>query len=270
MPTKTEQTDLLQVMFGRNGESPLCVLAAKSPGDCFYMALEAVRLAFQFVTPVVLLSDTYLANTAEPWPVPDLTQLAPIEVPYRKLEHIDPEDFEPYKRDPDTLARMFVPPGLPGMQHRIGGLEKSDISGDVSYTPQNHQRMTDLRAEKIRRIANFIPEIEVDGPESGDLLVLSWGSTYGAVFTAVNDAREAGYELAHAHLQYLNPFPRNLGDVVSRYRKVLIPEANTGQLRMLIRANFLVDAKGYNEVTGQPLSAAQLTNAIKQFADASL
>ena len=266
MPTKTEQTDLLQVMYGRNGESPLCVLAAKSPGDCFYMVLEAVRLAYQFVTPVILLSDTYLANTAEPWPVPDISQLAPIDVPYRKLKDIDPEDFAPYKRDPDTLARMFIPPGLPDLQHRIGGLEKADGSGDVSYTPENHQRMTNLRAQKIQGIANFIPEIEVDGPDSGDLLVLSWGSTYGAVFTAVNDARESGCDVTHAHLQYLNPFPRNLGDVVSRYNKVLIPEANTGQLRMLIRANFLVDAKGYNEVTGQPLSARLLTETIKQLA----
>ncbi len=266
MPTKTEQTDLLQVMFGRNGESPLCVLAAKSPGDCFYMVLEAVRLAYKFVTPVVLLSDTYLANTAEPWPVPDLTQLDQIEVPFRKLKYIDPEEFAPYKRDPDTLARMFIPPGEADLQHRIGGLEKSDISGDVAYSPENHQRMTDLRAAKIAGIANFIPELEVDGPDSGDLLVLSWGSTYGAVFTAVNDARETGCDVAHAHLQYLNPFPRNLGDVISRYNKVLVPEANTGQLRMLVRAKFLVDAQGYNEVTGQPLSARLLAEAIQRIA----
>ncbi len=266
MPTKTEQTDLLQVMFGRNGESPLCVLAAKSPGDCYFMVIEAVRLSQQFVTPVILLTDTYLANTAEPWPVPDIDQLDPIDVPYRRVQAVDPDDFQPYQRDPDTMARMFVPPGVKGLEHRIGGLEKSDITGNVAYTPENHQRMTDLRAEKIRRIANFIPELEVDGPESGDLLVLSWGSTYGAVFTAVNDAREAGHDIAHAHLQYLNPFPRNLGDVVSRYRKVLIPEANTGQLRMLVRANFLVDAQGYNEVTGQPLSTRQLTDRILEFA----
>ena len=266
MPTKTEQTDLLQVMFGRNGESPLCVLAAKTPGDCFYMVLEAVRLAYKFVTPVILLSDTYLANTAEPWPVPDLTQLDQIEVPFRKLKYTDPEEFAPYKRDPDTLARMFIPPGEADLQHRIGGLEKSDISGDVAYSPENHQRMTDLRAAKIAGIANFIPELEVDGPDSGDLLVLSWGSTYGAVFTAVNDAREAGCDVAHAHLQYLNPFPRNLGDVISRYNKVLVPEANTGQLRMLVRAKFLVDAQGYNEVTGQPLSVRLLTEAIQQLA----
>ncbi len=268
MPTKTEQTDLLQVMFGRNGESPLCVLAAKSPGDCFYMLLEAVRLAFQFVTPVVLLSDTYLANTAEPWPVPDINQLPQIDVPYRRLEHLPPDQFQPYQRDPETLARMFVPPGTKGFEHRIGGLEKSDITGNVAYSPENHQRMTDLRGEKIRRIADFIPQLEVDGPDSGRLLVLSWGSTYGAVFTAVNDAREAGYQIAHAHLQYLNPFPPNLGDIVSRYDQVLIPEANTGQLRMLIRANFLVDAQGYNEVTGQPLSARNLTESIIATANA--
>ena len=267
MPTKTEQTDLLQVMFGRNGESPLCVLAAKSPGDCFYMVLEAVRLAHKFATPVVLLSDTYLANTAEPWPVPDVNQLDLIDVPYRKLAQLPADEFQPYKRDPDTLARMFIPPGQAGMQHRIGGLEKSDISGDGAYSPENHQRMTDLRGEKVERIANFIPELEVDGPESGGLLVLSWGSTYGAVFTAVNDAREAGHTVSHAHLQYLNPFPRNLGDILSRYQRVLIPEANTGQLRMLVRAKYLVDAQGYNEVTGQPLSARLLTEKIKDFAD---
>ncbi len=263
MPTKTEQTDLLQVMFGRNGESPLCVLAAKSPGDCFYMVLEAVRIAFKYVTPVVLLSDTYLANTAEPWPVPDVTQLAPIST-----HHLPPppEEFQPYARNPETGARMFVPPGLKGYEHRIGGLEKADITGDVAYSPENHQRMTDLRAEKIRRIANDIPAVEVDGPESGDLLVLSWGSTYGSVFTAVHDARADGIDVAHAHLQYLNPFPLNLGDVLSRYRKVLVPEANTGQLRLLIRAEFLVDAKGYNEVTGQPLSARMLEGAIRRIA----
>lgn len=263
MPTKTEQTDLLQVMFGRNGESPVCILAAKSPGDCFYMVLEAVRIAFKYVTPVVLLSDTYLANTAEPWPVPDVTQIDPIPTHQTPPP---PDEFQPYARDPETFARMFVPPGEKGYEHRIGGLEKSDITGDVAYSPENHQRMTDLRAEKIRRIADHIPEIEVDGPESGDLLVLSWGSTYGSVFTAVHDARADGVDVAHIHLQYLNPFPRNLGEVLSRYRKVLIPEANTGQLRMLIRAQFLVDAKGYNEVTGQPLSARMLEGAIRRIA----
>ncbi len=259
MPTKTEQTDLLQVMFGRNGESPLCVLAAKTPGDCFYMAIEAVRLAFQFVTPVILMSDTYLANTAEPWPVPDVSQLPPIDTGFHRVQR---EDFQPYRRDPETLARHFQPPGVAGMTHRIGGLEKADVTGDVSYTAENHQRMTDLRQAKIDGIADFIPELEVDGPTTGELLVLSWGSTFGAAFTAVNEARKQGAEVAHAHLQYLNPFPRNLGHVLSNYRKVLIPEANTGQLRMLIRAKFLVDAKGHNEVTGLPLSARNVEAAI--------
>ena len=259
MPTKTEQTDLLQVMFGRNGESPLCVLAAKTPGDCFYMAIEAVRIAFQFVTPVILMSDTYLGNTAEPWPVPDVSQLPPIDTGFHRVQR---EDFQPYRRDPETLARHFQPPGVAGMTHRIGGLEKADVTGDVSYTAENHQRMTDLRQAKIDGIANFIPELEVDGPATGELLVLSWGSTFGAAFTAVNEARKQGAEVAHAHLQYLNPFPRNLGHVLSNYRKVLIPESNSGQLRMLIRAKFLVDAKGHNEVTGQPLSARNVEAAI--------
>ena len=259
MPTKTEQTDLLQVMFGRNGESPLCVLAAKTPGDCFYMAIEAVRIAYQFVTPVILMSDTYLANTAEPWPVPDVSQLPPIDTGFDRVQR---EDFQPYRRDPETLARHFQPPGVAGMAHRIGGLEKADVTGDVSYTAENHQRMTDLRQAKIDGIADFIPELEVDGPTTGELLVLSWGSTFGAAFTAVNEARKQGAEVAHAHLQYLNPFPRNLGHVLSNYRKVLIPESNTGQLRMLIRAKFLVDAKGHNEVTGQPLSARNVEAAI--------
>ena len=259
MPTKTEQTDLLQVMFGRNGESPLCVLAAKTPGDCFYMAIEAVRIAYQFVTPVILMSDTYLGNTSEPWPVPDVSQLPPIDTGFQRVQR---EDFQPYRRDPATLARHFQPPGVAGMTHRIGGLEKADVTGDVSYTAENHQRMTDLRQAKIDGIADFIPELEVDGPPTGELLVLSWGSTFGAAFTAVNGARQQGAEVAHAHLQYLNPFPRNLGHVLSNYRKVLIPESNTGHLRMLIRAKFLVDAKGHNEVTGLPLSARNVEAAI--------
>ena len=263
MPTKTEQTDLLQVLYGRNGESPICVLAAKSPGDCFYMALEAVRLAFKFVTPVVLLSDGYLANTAEPWPVPDVEQLERIDPGF---DRVDRADFAPYRRDPETLARQFQPPGEAGMTHRIGGLEKADVTGDVAYEPENHQRMTDLRAEKIERIADFIPELDVDGPESGELLVLSWGSTFGSVFTAVHEAQSDGVDVAHAHLQYLNPFPRNLGEVLSRYRKVLIPESNMGQLRLLIRGRYLVDAQGFNQVTGQPLSARELEAEIRRLA----
>ena len=258
MPTKTEQADLLQAMFGRNSESPICIVAPLSPGDCFYMVIEAVRLAFTFMTPVIFLSDTYLANSAEPWPVPDVNQLTPITV---RL-HEDPETFAPYKRDPDTLARMFAIPGTPHLQHRIGGLEKADVTGEVSYDPDNHQRMVELRAQRIEGIARFIPNVDVEGPEEGDLLVLSWGSTYGAVITGADDARGRGASVATAHLRYLNPFPANLGDVVKRYRTVLIPENNLGQLRMLVRAQYLVDAVGLNQVSGQPFTAAEITEAI--------
>ena len=258
IPTKTEQADLLQAIHGRNGESPVCVLAPASPGDCFYMVIEAVRIAFQFMTPVIFLSDGYLANTSEPWPVPDLSALEPFPVTF----HDDPSTFQPYKRNSDTLARQFAVPGTPGMQHRIGGLEKEDGSGDVAYGPENHHQMVMLRAEKIDRIANFIPEAEVDGPEDADVLVLAWGSTLGAVLTAAHDAREQGARLATLHLRYLNPFPRNLGDILSRYKKVLIPESNRGQMRMLIRATYLVDAVGLNRITGQPFAAAEITAAI--------
>ena len=258
MPTKTEQADLLQAMFGRNGESPICVVAPRSTGDCFYTVLEAVRLAFQFMTPVLFLSDTYLANAAEPWPVPVVDQLEPIEVKLQK----SPDGFAPYKRDPETLARMFATPGTPGLQHRIGGLEKADGTGEVSYDPDNHDRMVQLRAERIDRIAEFIPELEVEGPPEGDLLVLSWGSTYGAILTAAEEVRAQGRQVSMAHLRYLNPFPRNLGDVVGRFRRVLIPEINRGQLRLLVRAKYLVDAVGLNKVSGQPFSSQEITQAI--------
>ncbi len=258
MPTKTEQGDLLQALFGRNSDSPVCVIAPQSSGDCFFMAIEAVRIALTHVTPVLLLSDSYLATTSEPWPVPDLAQLDAIEAPF----HEDPETFQPYARDPETLARMFAPPGTPGMQHRIGGLEKADGSGDVSYDPDNHQHMTELRAEKVARIANDIPELEVEGAAEGELLVLGWGSTHGAILTAANHAREQGAEVTTAHLRYLNPFPRNLGDVVKRFKRVLIPENNLGHLRLLIRAEFLVDAQGLNKVTGQPFTTVEIRDAI--------
>ena len=258
MPTKTEQADLLQAMFGRNGESPICVVAPRSTGDCFYMVLEAVRLAFKFMTPVLFLSDTYLANAAEPWPVPDVDQLEPIEVKLQK----SPDGFAPYKRDPKTLARMFATPGTPGLQHRIGGLEKADGTGEVSYDPDNHDRMVQLREERIEGIAEFIPELEVEGPPEGDLLVLSWGSTYGAILTAAEEVRAQGQQVSMAHLRYLNPFPRNLGDVLGRFRRVLIPEINRGQLRLLVRAKYLVDAVGLNKVSGQPFSSQEITQAI--------
>ncbi len=258
LPTKTEQADLLQAMFGRNGESPVCVIAPRSPGDCFYMVIEAVRLAFASMTPVVFLSDGYLANTAEPWPVPDVAQLPRIEVRF----HEDPRTFAPYARDPETLARQYAVPGTTGLQHRIGGLEKADGSGDVSYDPANHQQMVALRAEKIARIARMIPPLEVEGPPSGDVLVLTWGSTYGPAVTAVEEARAQGADVALAHLRYLNPFPANLGDVLRRFRTVLIPENNAGQLRLLVRAKYLVDARGLNKVSGQPFSAGEIADQI--------
>ena len=245
-------------MFGRNGESPVCVVAPRSPGDCFYMVMEAVRLAFAAMTPVIFLSDGYLANTAEPWPVPDVADLPRIEVRF----HEDPRTFAPYSRDPETLARQYAVPGTTGLQHRIGGLEKADGSGDVSYDPANHQQMVALRAEKIARIARMIPAQEVEGPPSGDVLVLSWGSTYGPAVTAVEEARAQGADVSLAHLRYLNPFPANLGDVLRGFRTVLIPENNAGQLRMLVRAKFLVDARGLNKVSGQPFSAGEITDQI--------
>ena len=265
LPTKTEQSDLLQAMFGRNGESPVCVLAPRSPGDCFYTAIEAVRLAFQFMVPVFFLSDGYLATTAEPWPVPDLAALDPIDVTF----HTDPTTFAPYARDPDTLARHYAVPGTPGLQHRIGGLEKADGSGNVSYDPDNHQRMGQLRAEKVARIANVIPPLDVAGPPQGDVLVLSWGSTYGATLSAAEDASAQGALVSTAHLRYLNPFPRDLGEVLGRFRKVLIPENNAGQLRLLIRSEFLADAQGLNKVSGQPFTSAEITEAIVQLSEAS-
>ncbi|MXY79069.1 MAG: 2-oxoacid:acceptor oxidoreductase subunit alpha [Chloroflexi bacterium] len=258
LPTKTEQADLLQAMFGRNGESPVCVVAPRSPGDCFYMVMEAVRLAFAAMTPVIFLSDGYLANTAEPWPLPDVAELPRIEVRF----HEDPGTFAPYARDPETLARQYAVPGTTGLQHRIGGLEKADGSGDVSYDPANHQQMVALRAEKIARIARMIPAQEVEGPPSGDVLVLSWGSTYGPAVTAVEEARAQGADVSLAHLRYLNPFPANLGDVLRGFRTVLIPENNAGQLRMLVRAKYLVDARGLNKVSGQPFSAGEITDQI--------
>ena len=258
MPTKTEQGDLLQALFGRNGESPICVIAPSSPGDCFVMALEAVRIAFQFMTPVIYLSDTYLANTAEPWNLPDVRTLPRIEVQFAS----DPATFQPFKRDPETLARNFAVPGTPGLEHRIGGLEKADGSGNVSYDPDNHQHMVNTRAEKVRRIARTIPLLEVDGPPEGEILVLAWGSTLGAVTSAAEQARAEGVTISTAHLRYLNPFPSNLGDVLKRFRHVLIPETNSGQLRLLIRAEFLVDAQGLNKVTGKPFTAVEIAEAI--------
>lgn len=262
MPTKPEQGDLLQVLFGRNGDSPVAVLAAKTPCDCFLMAIEAVRFAVKYMTPVVLLSDGYLAEAAEPWKLPDLAQLPKIEVVHPKATK---EPFLPYARDPETLARPWAIPGTPGLEHRIGGLAKADLTGNVSYDPDNHQKMINLRAEKVRRIAREIPDLEVRGPQSGKLLVLGWGSTYGSIFQAVSDLQTEGITVSQAHLSYLNPFPKNLGEVLKRFEKVLLPELNMGQLLMLLRHHFPgVAVSGLNKITGQTFRVNEIVAKIKE------
>jgi 2-oxoglutarate ferredoxin oxidoreductase subunit alpha len=262
MPTKPEQADLLMVLYGRNSESPVPVVAASTPGQCFEAAVEAVRIALKYRTPVYLLSDAYLANGAEPWLLPDVDALPDISTGFAT---VPPEgsEFLPYARDPETLARPWAIPGTPGLEHRIGGLEKADGTGNVSYDPDNHDTMTRLRAQKVAGIAADIPELEVDDPDGAELLVLGWGSTYGPVAAAVRRVRGEGKRVAHAHLHYLNPFPRNTGEVVRRYPKVLIPEMNLGQLRQLVRAEFLVDAHGYNRVRGVPFRSSELAEAIE-------
>jgi 2-oxoglutarate ferredoxin oxidoreductase subunit alpha len=262
MPTKPEQADLLMVMFGRNSESPVPVIAASTPSQCFHAAIEAARIALKYRTPVYLLSDAYLANGSEPWLIPDVAALPDISTAFA-TEPNDGDEFHPYKRDPETLARPWAVPGTPGLEHRIGGLEKADVTGSISYDPDNHDLMVRLRARKIAGIAADIPLLDVDDPD-GDArtLVLGWGSTYGPIGAAVRRVRAAGHKVARAHLHHLNPFPRNTGEVVRRYNKVLIPEMNLGQLALLIRAEFLVDAVGYNEVRGRPFQSSELANAI--------
>jgi 2-oxoglutarate ferredoxin oxidoreductase subunit alpha len=264
IPTKTEQGDLLQVMFGRNSVAPVAVLAPATSSDCFAMAIEAWRIAIKYRTPVIFLSDLYLGVGSEPWLIPDITTLPEIEPNFAT----DPETFKAYERDPVTLARPWAVPGTPGLEHRIGGLEKANITGNVNYEAENHHLMTSLRFEKIERIANDIPEVEVFGDEQGgDLLVLGWGSTYGVIRTAVQRARAQGKSVSQAHLRYLNPFPKNLGDVVKRFNKVLIPENNMGQLSLLVRGNFLVDAVGLNRVTGRPFTIAEVEEKILELVD---
>jgi 2-oxoglutarate/2-oxoacid ferredoxin oxidoreductase subunit alpha len=248
MPTKTEQSDLLQAMFGRNGESPLPIIAPCSPADCFQAAMEAARVAVRSMVPVVVLSDGYLANGAEPWKLPAIAALPEIEVTFRS----DPEGFSPYLRDPETLGRAWALPGTPGLEHRIGGLEKEDVSGNISYDPGNHERMTLLRAEKVARLAEEIPPLTVDGPESGKLLVLGWGSTEGAIIGAVQLARRQGHEVSRTHLRWLNPLPTNLGELLGRFERVLLPEMNMGQLALLLRARYLVDIVSFPKVQGKP------------------
>ena len=260
LPTKTEQTDLLEVLYGRNGESPIPVIAPATPSECFAMVVEAFRIAIRYMTPVFLLSDGYVANNSEPWKIPDPDSIAAIDAePYT-----DPDDYQPYMRDPQTLARPWVVPGTPGMEHRIGGLGKQDVTGNVSYAPEDHERIVRVRADKIRGIADFIPELEVTGPDQGDLLVLGWGGTYGAIRAAVEQVRDEGLDVAYAHLRYLNPFPRNLGNVLGRYKQVLVPELNLGQLAMLVQAHFPVRVVKLNKVQGCPFQIREVADKIRQ------
>ena len=261
MPTKTEQADLFAVLYGRHGESPIPVVASYTPGSCFETAVEAVRIAVKYRTPVALLSDTYLANSSEPWLIPDVDSLPEIEPRFATAPNHD-DGFMPYLRD-ENLARPWALPGTPGLQHQIGGLEKEDVTGHISYDAENHERMTHLRQAKIERIAADIPLLEVDDP-SGEaaLLVLGWGSTFGVVRSAANRAREAGHKVATAHLVHVNPLPRNTGEVLAAYRKVLIPEMNLGQLAMIVRSKFLVDADSFCKVQGQPILTHELEEEI--------
>ena len=270
LPTKTEQADLLQAMFGRNGESPVPIVAPRSPADCFDAALEAARIALTYRTPVFLLSDGYLANGSEPWRIPEVDELPDLRqaAAYARPEDYEGKAFLPYQRDVKTLARPWAVPGTPGLEHRIGGLEKADFTGDISYDPENHDHMVRTRAAKIAGIAETIPPLAVDDPD-GDapVLVLGWGSTYGPAQAACRLVRERGGKVAHAHLRHLNPFPADLGEVLGRYDRVLIPEMNLGQLALLVRARYLVDAVGYNKVRGLPFTSTELAEAIEEIAD---
>jgi 2-oxoglutarate ferredoxin oxidoreductase subunit alpha len=268
LPTKAEQADLLHAMYGRHGEAPVPIVAAKTPSHCFEAAIEAVRIAVKYRTPVILLSDGYLANGAEPWRLPDVDRIEPIDPGFAaEANHVGDDGtpvFWPYVRDPGTLARPWAPPGVPGLEHRIGGLEKADGSGNVSYDPANHERMVRLRAAKVAGIARDVPAVEVDD-DTGDaeLLVLGWGSTYGAIVAGVRRARARGHKVAHAHLVHMHPFPSNLGEVLARYRTVLVPEMNLGQLSRLVRAEYLVDAHSFSKVQGVPFRAGEIESAIE-------
>lgn len=265
MPTKTEQSDLLMAVYGRNGEAPIPVLAARTPGDCFEVAYEAARIAVKYMTPVILLSDGYLGNGAEPWLIPDPDALIPFEIRLadpKTAARGEDGAFLPYVRDEATNARPWAPPGVAGLEHRLGGLEKDARSGDVSYDPANHQFMTDIRAAKVAGIANELPPLAVEGDEEGDVLVLGWGSTYGAIKAAVERTRAQGLRVGHAHLRWLNPFPNDLGEVLSRYSEVLIPELNHGQLVRLIRERFLLPAKSLAKIQGLPFKTSEIEAAI--------
>jgi 2-oxoglutarate ferredoxin oxidoreductase subunit alpha len=260
LPTKTEQADLLQALFGRNSEAPIPVLAPATPGDCFWIAVEAARIALKYMVPVIVLSDGYLANGAEPWRIPTLDELPSIPVKYAT----DPDGFMPYKRDPETLARPWAIPGTPGLEHRIGGLEKQDVTGNINYEPLNHENMVRIRAAKVAAVVQDIPNVLPAGDADGDLLIVSWGSTFGAITQAVKSQREKGRKIGHLHLRYLNPLPNNVGDILKRYKKVLVPELNMGQLSWILRAKFLVDAIGLNKIQGRPFKQNELELKIEE------
>jgi 2-oxoglutarate ferredoxin oxidoreductase subunit alpha len=260
LPTKTEQADLLQAMFGRNSEAPIPVLAPSTPGDCFWVAVEACRIALKYMVPVIILSDGYLANGAEPWRIPKEEEIPEIPVKFAT----DPEGFMPYKRNPDTLARPWAVPGTKGLEHRIGGLEKQDVSGNINYEPLNHENMVRIRAAKIDAIVQDIPNVLPAGDPEGDLLIVSWGSTYGAITQSVKSQRAKGRKIGHLHLRHLNPLPANVGDILKRYKKVLVAELNMGQLRWMLRAKYLVDAAGLNKIQGRPFKQAELDQKIEE------
>jgi 2-oxoglutarate ferredoxin oxidoreductase subunit alpha len=260
LPTKTEQADLLQAMFSRNSEAPVPVLAPSTPGDCFWVAVEACRIALKYMVPVIILSDGYLANGAEPWRIPKEEEIPEIPVKFAT----DPEGFMPYKRNPDTLARPWAVPGTKGLEHRIGGLEKQDVSGNINYEPLNHENMVRIRAAKIDAIVQDIPNVLPAGDPEGDLLIVSWGSTYGAITQSVKSQRAKGRKIGHLHLRNLNPLPANVGDILKRYKKVLVAELNMGQLRWMLRAKYLVDAAGLNKIQGRPFKQAELDQKIEE------
>jgi 2-oxoglutarate ferredoxin oxidoreductase subunit alpha len=263
LPTKTEQADLMQALYGRNSEAPVVVLAPATPGDCFFIAYEAVRIAVKYMVPVMVLSDGFLANGSEPWLIPDPSTLPPIDVQFRT----ETEGFFPYLRDPATLGRPWVRPGTPGLEHRIGGIEKQDVTGNISYDPENHDHMVRTRAEKVRRVAQEVPPLSINGPATGDLLVVGWGSTYGTITAAVERAQMEGKAVAAVHLRHLNPLPPDLGHILGEYHKVLVPEINTGQLVRVLRAEYLVDAVGFNRVRGLPLATEDIYEAIIQLVE---
>jgi 2-oxoglutarate ferredoxin oxidoreductase subunit alpha len=268
LPTKVEQSDLLQAMYGRNGESPIAIIAPDSPADCFDTAIEACRLAVRSMSPVMILSDGFLANSSEPWMIPNADDIPPIAYSHPAGNGEDPlngkEPFMAYRRDPETLARPWALPGTPGLEHRIGGLSKAPVTGNVSYNPLHHEQMVRDRAEKIARLAEIIPEQEVFGPESGELLLVSWGGTYGAVRSAVAEARRQGRSVAHAHIRYLNPFPRNLRDVLSRYRQVVVAELNGGQLAFLLRGRYALNIQSHTKMHGRPFTISEIAHKIEK------